>query len=65
MTQIELKDDHYCFVLDSTGEFVEIYMPDNNPDAYVPDNVVRIVQMIADANKSTLDLSHDALIDKR
>lgn len=52
MTQIELKDDHYCFVLDPTGEFVEIYLPENDPEASVPDNVVKIVQMIADGKRN-------------
>lgn len=65
LNTIELKEKHYYFVLDEAGEFVEIYMPDNDPDAFVPENVVKVVSIITESRKSTLDLSHDNLIDKR
>lgn len=45
-TIIELKPEQTCIVLDANGELVEVYIPDVPDDNIVPDNIVRIMEIL-------------------
>lgn len=64
-TIIELQPNDTAFILDAEGNLKEFYMPESDGDAIVPHKIVQVMNILLDTKKSTLDLSHDALIDRR
>lgn len=45
-TVIELKSKHTAIILNENGELTELYMPDVPGDSIVPDNIVRIMEIL-------------------
>ena len=47
-TKIELQPGHTAIVFDETGRMIELYMPDHEDEDSVPEQIVKVLNLILD-----------------